>query len=256
MEFIDTHTHLDAPDFDEDREEVIQRALNSGIKKLITIGAGYGFESAQRAVDLSKQYDEIYASIGVHPHDAKTEPDLSILENLINNKKVVAIGETGLDFFRDWAPKELQYKWFREQIKFAKKYNKPIIIHCRQTPKECFEVLKEEKAETVGGVFHCYSEDYNYYKEISKLNFKVSFPGILTFKNAITVHEAAKQIPLEDIMLETDAPYLAPTPYRGKRCESSYLVETAKILAEIKNLSIEVIAEKTTSNAIQFFGLN
>ncbi len=249
----DSHTHITDSAFDNNREEIIKKARDVGVSRFLSVGAGDDLNSAKAAIKLSEQYDFIWASAGVHPHDAKSEPDVSELKELLSASKVLAVGETGLDFFRDWAPKDLQIKWFRAQIELAHEFKKPIIIHSREAGNECLEILQEMEAQKVGGVFHCYSENAEFAKELAKINFLVSFPGTITFKNAQSVKEAAKSIPLEQIMLETDAPYIAPTPHRGKVCEPSFIIETAKALADLKGISLEEVAKVTSANAEKLF---
>lgn len=252
---IDTHAHLDAEVFEEDRKEVIQRAFDAGISRIVNIGATDGWQGAHRSIALANEYEEIFCSVGIHPHDSTQEFDLDTLRELARHPKVRAIGETGLDFFRDWAPVDRQREWFRLQIELAKELGQPIIIHSRDAGAECLKTLQEKGAEAVGGVFHCYSEDANFAAALREINFLISFPGTLTFPKAETVREAAREIPLEQIMLETDSPYIAPVPYRGKRCESAYVVETAKALATVKEVTLEEIAEQTSANAVKFFRL-
>ena len=252
---IDSHAHLDAPEFEPDIDQVIARALTAGVSHIITIGAGYGTESAKRAVALADKHESVFAAIGVHPHDAKALPDLSELAQLIAHPKVVAIGETGLDFFRDWSPFDLQEKWFRAQISFALKYSKPLIIHSREAGPKCLEILTELGASKVGGVFHCFAEDAEFAKRLSQINFLVSFPGTITFKKADKLREVMAQIPLTQIMVETDAPFMAPEPNRSKRCESAFVVDTARKIAEIKGVPFEQVAQVTSETARKFFGL-
>jgi len=257
IELIDSHTHLSAPDFDADRDAVVQRAKENGVTTLITIGAGYGAESAKKSVEIAEEYLSVFATVGIHPHDSKC--DFAIFEQIKElsvNPHVVAIGETGLDFYRDWAPVDLQEKWFRAQIQLAKEVKKPLIIHSREAAARCFEILSETSAADVGGVFHCFSEDTEFAQKLESINFIISVPGSVTFKKADKLREVVKNIPLERIMLETDAPYLAPEPNRGKRCESSFLLETAKFVAGVKNVSLEEVASKTTATAKKFFGLS
>jgi TatD DNase family protein len=252
-EFFDSHTHLDSKEFSEDQEAVIKRAQAAGVTRLLTVGASDGFASAERAIALAERYPFIWASAGIHPHDAETDFDPEKLATLLAHDQVRAAGETGLDFFRDWSPRDLQEQWFRAHITLAREVKKPLIIHSRDAGKECLSILKEEAAEDVGGVFHCYAEDAAFAKELRNINFLVSFPGTITFKKADNVRAAARDIPIEQIMIETDAPYMAPTPYRGKRCESAYVVETARMLAEVKEIPIEQVAEMTTRTAMDFF---
>lgn len=255
MELFDSHCHLDAEAFDQDREAVIERARAAGVTRIVTIGASNGVASAGRAIQLAEQYPNVWATVGVHPHDADLPGGKELLEAMAQHPKVVAIGETGLDFHYSYASSDNQKKWFREQIALARQCRKPLVIHCRNAASECLEILQAESAGEVGGVFHCYSETAAYFHEISRLNFMVSFPGIITFKKAQNIRDAARGIPLESILLETDAPYLAPEPYRGSRCESAQMVETAKALAEALNITVEKVANQTTLNALRFFSI-
>ena len=190
------------------------------------------------------------------PHDAGSFTELKHLETLAANPRVVAIGETGLDFYRDWAPKENQYRLFENTIAFAKEMRKPLIIHCRDAGEETLMILKKNGAADVGGVFHCYAEDAEFAERLADINFIVSFPGSLTFKNAVRVREAARNIPLERIMLETDAPYMAPEPHRGKPSEPAHVAHIALKLAEIKELPLEEVARVTSANAERLFHIS
>lgn len=252
---VDTHTHLDNPAFDADREEVISRARAAGVKAFITIGVTAGFQGCENALALSRQYSDVFCSVGVHPHDATTPLDPERLFKYGQGAKVVAIGETGLDFFKDWSPRDSQYEWFRLHIQVAKSLKKPLVIHSRNAGLECLQVLVEEGADDCGGVFHCYAEDEVFAKRLVDINFKISLPGVITFKKATALREAVRAIPIEQIMLETDAPYLAPEPLRGKRCESSLMPHTAQTLATLKGLTLQEVALITTQNAIRFFNL-
>jgi TatD DNase family protein len=258
INFTDTHVHLDFPDYGQDFDEMIERALNAGVKRFISIGAGGGdgIGATQRALALATKYEFVFASAGIHPHDAEAKVDYTELRNYASSSRVVAIGETGLDFFKDWADSNCQKKAFIEQIAIAKELKKPLIIHCRNAIEDCLKIIKAERAFEVGGVFHCFSETVEVAAELRDLNFYVSFPGTLTFKNAESVRAVAKEVPLEQILLETDGPYMSPEPVRGKRCESAFLVHTANKLAEIKNIDISLVAEVTEKNTNKVFNLN
>ena len=255
IEITDSHTHLDSTDFDVDRDEVIARAHAAGVTRIVTIGAGFGAISTKNAIALAEKCPFIWASAGVHPHDAQLPASEIDLEKLASHPRVVAIGETGLDFFKNLSPVEDQERWFRTQIELAHKLKKPLIIHSRAAGPQCLDILTEMKAEAVGGVFHCFAEDAEFAKKLLAINFLVSFPGTLTFKKAENVREVARKVPLSQIMVETDAPYMAPEPYRGKRCESAFVVETTKMLAQIQGVSFEECARITTENAKRLFKL-
>lgn len=253
---IDTHIHLDHESYENDRDLVVEHANEVGVKKIITIGSGdAGYKSAYKAIELTKKYDCVWATVGIHPQDADFEFDPAPLIELAKETKVVGIGETGLDFFYTKENEASQIRWFEANIAVANEVKKPLVIHSREAAAKCFEVLKANKADQAGGVFHCYSEDYEYFKKIIDLNFIISVPGIVTFKNAEKLRDAVKAIPLDCIMLETDGPYLAPVPYRGKRCESGYMVETAKAVAKIKGVSMREVMEVTTKVAESRFKL-
>lgn len=239
--------------FDEDREQCIERALSSGVTRLITIGTGGGLSGAYKAIALAEKYPSVWATVGVHPHSANEHYDPTELERLAQHPRVVAIGETGLDFYRDWAPVDKQHEAFKLQIQIARRVKKPLVIHSRNAGSECLQILLEHHAREVGGVFHCFAEDAEFARTLREIGFRVSFPGVLTFKKAEEARTICKNIPIEQILIETDSPFLAPEPYRGKRCEPAFVVETAKKLAEIKGLSLEEVGAITTENALQLF---
>lgn len=251
---VDTHCHLPSLSH-RPLSEIIADAVTAGVTRMICIGASVGKESAVDAVRLAETFPEVWASVGVHPHDAKDFTDLSGVDTLVTHPRVVAVGETGLDFFRDWAPRDNQYLLFEATVTLAKKHRKPLIIHSRSAGDECLEVLKRLDARDTGGVFHCYAEDTEFAKKLADINFLVSFPGSLTFKNATALRDTAKAIPLEQIMLETDAPYMAPEPFRGKPSEPMHVYQIGLVLAEVKGLSLAEIGEQTSRNAERLFGL-
>jgi TatD DNase family protein len=255
LALIDTHIHLSAPEFDPDLDLVIKRASLQGVAELISIGSGYGQIGIEKTIQIAANYPNVFMALGIHPNEAHNQYSISELKPLLSHPKCLAVGETGLDYFRDHCPAAIQIERFIEQISLAKEIKKPIIIHNRNAGKDCLTTLKQHSAEQVGGVFHCYSEDAEYALELSKLNFLISLTGNLTYKNNSALREAVKLIPIEQIMLETDAPYLSPQSCRGKRNESSLMLETAKMLAEIKQLPLETVAEITTSNAKKLFKL-
>lgn len=254
--FIDTHVHLNADQYDEDLTEVIDRALKNNVTKMIVIG--FDRKTIERAMELAEKHNFIYAVVGWHPVDAIdcSAEDLQWIEELAAHPKVVGIGETGLDYHWDKSPKEIQQEVFRKQIQLAKKVQLPIIIHNRDATEDVLRILKEEDAHEIGGVMHCFSGSVETARESIAMNFMISLGGPVTFKNAKKPKEVAAEIGLEHLMIETDAPYLAPHPYRGKRNEPSYVPLVAEEIARLKGISIEEVAEKTTSNAEQFFKLS
>ncbi|MCD9026255.1 TatD family hydrolase [Cohnella silvisoli] len=253
---IDTHAHLDSPKFDNDREEVIFRARQAGIDTIVNIG--FNRETIPTTMALAEKYDFIYAVVGWHPTDAidmKLEEDLAWIEQLCSHPKVVAIGEIGLDYHWDTSPKDIQHTVFREQIRLARRLNKPIVIHNRDAHEDILRLLKEEKASEVGGIMHCFSGSWETAKQCLDMNFHISFGGPVTFKNARVPKEVLERVPLDRILLETDAPYLTPHPYRGKRNESAYVRLVAETAAEIKGISLEEIAKITSDNGRRCLGI-
>lgn len=255
MELTDTHCHLPMIEH-KPLEQVFADARAAHVTRIICIGAAGGIESARQATALAEQHDFIWATVGVHPHDAGAYEDVEPLAELVNHSKVAAVGETGLDFFREWAPFDAQRRLFESTIELAKRCGKPLIIHCRDAHEETISTLKRLGAEQVGGVFHCYAEDDRTAAELREMNFLISLTGILTFKNAGKLRESVKKIPLEQIMLETDCPFMAPEPYRGKPSEPAHVYQIAERLAEIKDVTIEEVAEVTNSTARRFFSLD
>lgn len=247
---IDTHAHLDSPKFDTDREEVIARAQAAGIDTIVNIG--FNRETIPTTMALAEKYPFIYAAVGWHPTDAidmKLEEDLAWIESLCAHPKVVAIGEIGLDYYWDTSPKEIQHTVFREQIRLARKLNKPIVIHNRDAHEDIVKLLREERASEVGGIMHCFSGSWEMAKMCLDMNFYISFGGPVTFKNARVPKEVMEKVPLDRILVETDAPYLTPHPHRGQRNESAYVRLVAETAAEIKGLKLEEIAKITSENA-------
>jgi TatD DNase family protein len=253
---FDTHTHLNDSRFDEDREDVIQRARDEGVSLIVNVG--FNRETIARTLHLADTYDFIYAAIGWHPHDAKDmQPsDLEWIEDIVNkHPKVVAVGEMGLDYYWDNSPREIQQDVFRQQIQLAKRVGKPVIIHDRDAHDDVLRILQEEDAAEVGGVMHCFGGDTEMAKACLDINFYISFGGPLTFKNAKLPKEVAASVPVERLLIETDSPYLAPHPLRGKRNESSYVAYVARAMADIKGLPVEQLAEITTENGKRLFGI-
>lgn len=251
--FIDTHVHLNAEQYDGDLQEVINRAIEAKVEKMIVIG--FDRKTIERAMQLVETYEFIYAVIGWHPVDAIdcTDEDLLWIEQLASHPKVVGIGETGLDYYWDKSPMDIQKYWFRKQIALAKKLNLPIIIHNRDATGDVIEILKEEDAAKVGGIMHCFGGSVETAKQCIEMNFMISLGGPVTFKNARQPKEVAKEIPLEHLLIETDAPYLAPHPYRGKRNEPAFVTLVAEEIARQKDISVEEVARQTTVNAKRFF---
>jgi len=267
--FIDTHAHLEYPDFESDFDQVINRAKEKKIEKIINVGST--FEGSKNSILLAKKYKGIiYSSIGIHPHHAidlgrdpyefsetRTKTLIEALSHMAKEKEVVAIGEIGLDFFRENS-RELRKKQvdlFKSQLAIAVDFNLPIIVHSREAEDDTMTELVKQKNKIDKGVVHCFTGSYNFAKKVLDLGFYVGFTGIITFEKSSEIQEVVKKIPLERILLETDAPYLAPTPHRGKRNEPSFVIEVAKKIAELKGISLEEVEEATTKSAIDLFGL-
>ncbi|MDY0394838.1 TatD family hydrolase [Virgibacillus halophilus] len=252
---FDTHVHLNARDFMKDREEVIHRAFENGVKYMNVVG--FDRETIPLAIEIAEQYENIYASVGWHPVDAvdMTAEDLKWIEELSFHPKVVAIGEMGLDYHWDKSPKDVQEKVFRQQIRLAKKVNMPIIIHNREATEDIIRILQEENADEVGGIMHCYNDDVSHVQACLDMNFYISLGGPVTFKNAPLPKEVAKQVPLDRLLVETDAPFLAPHPNRGKRNEPAYVKLVAEQISLLREMNFATLSEQTTKNARNIFKL-
>ncbi|MCX8094670.1 MAG: TatD family hydrolase [Caldisericia bacterium] len=254
--FIDSHIHLDMKIFDSDREEVIKKSFENNVKYFLNVG--YDFKSSINSNRLSQINKFIFASIGFHPHDAKDfkEEYLLKFERLIKeNKKIIAIGEIGLDYYRNLSPKEIQIEIFKKQIEFAIDLNLPIIIHERDSFWDTIEIINNYKGR-IKGVFHCFSGDISKIKEIIKLDFYVGIGGTITYPKNNILRETIKRAPLERILLETDAPYLPPQNFRGKRNEPKFLIYTAEYLAKLINIPLEKLSEITNKNFSELFKIN
>ena len=262
-EFYDTHAHLDFPDFREEVDEVVQRAADAGISRIVTIGTE--LESSRRAIDLAKRFDGVFAAVGWHPNDCLSAPDdvRGELEGLAKAPKVVAIGEIGTDHYRlpstrggsaidDEVFKSRQVLLFQQQLEVAAKLGLNVVVHQRASFEACIEVF-EPFADRVRGVFHCFVNDPAAARRVIDLGSLVSFTGVCTFKNAGDVRELLASVPLDKLMLETDAPFLAPVPYRGKRCEPAYVREISQVASKTRGIGLEELAEVTGATARDFF---
>ncbi|MGE4578907.1 MAG: TatD family hydrolase [Desulfuromonadales bacterium] len=253
---IDTHAHLDNGQFDHDREEVISRARQEGIRYILTVGCD--LDSSLQNLQIAEKHPFIYAAVGVHPHDAAQldEKALAQLRTWVLEKnRVVAVGEIGLDFYRDRCPRDIQRLAFRQQIRLARELKKPIIVHDRDAHTEVLQILREEQATEVGGVVHCFSGDLAMARACIDLGFLISFPGSITYPKNEEVRDLIRQIPVDHFLVETDCPYLAPQPRRGKRNEPALVRHTAATIAEIKGLSLEDVCRVTSLNAFRLFGI-
>jgi TatD DNase family protein len=251
---IDTHAHIDTEAFDDDRDDVIRRARDTGVEALII--PAIEPEHFNRVLEVAGKYENIYCAMGVHPHNANEVDDrvLNLIEENCKNEKVVAIGEIGLDYYYDFAPKDVQRKAFTEQLQLAKNHNLPVIVHNRDSDDDLMEIIKNEQDGRLKGVLHCFSGDVKMLNQALDLGLLVSFTGNVTFKKS-TLGEIIENTPTDKMMLETDSPYLTPVPFRGKRNEPAYVKYVAEKIAEIKNISINEVIEMTTENAKKLFGL-
>jgi TatD DNase family protein len=253
MMLFDTHAHINDEKFDEDRDEVVLRAKENGVARIVNVG--FNRETIPTSLALAEKYDFIYTAVGWHPQDAKdmVESDMDWLRELSCHEKVVAIGEIGLDYYWDTSPQDVQQEVFRKQIRLAKELNLPIIIHDREAHQDIVNILREEKADEVGGIMHCFSGSLEMAKECLSMNFYISFGGPVTFKNAKKPKEIVKEIPLERLLIETDCPYLTPEPYRGKRNETGYVRYVAETIASLRGMDPEEFARLTFENAKRVF---
>lgn len=258
VSLIDTHCHLDMEDYTKDFLTVLQNAQNNGVHHIITIGIDV--ESSTRAVQLATANNNISATIGIHPHDVVNikKDTYDVLKKLYsqNQEVIVGYGEIGLDYAKENSPTQLQNEHFSIQLTLAKELELPLIIHCRDAHNDILKHLKQAAPFPKGGVIHCFSGDMCFAEAVLKLGFHISIPGIVTFKNATSLHEVAQKIPLDRMLLETDGPFLAPSPYRGRRNEPAYLVYTAEKIALLRQTTLEHIALQTTKNALALFNLH
>lgn len=250
---IDSHAHLEMKEFDADREEVIKRSKDAGVHFIITVGTNLAL--SKKAFALAREHENIYATVGIHPHDVgKTDQrTFESLKELAHQEKIVAYGEIGLDFFRNISSQEKQIESFGLQLELALELDLPVIIHDREAHGQTLKMVKASGVRK--GVFHCFSGDYAMAKQCLDLGFYISIPGVVTFDKARTVQDVAERIPLSSLLLETDAPYLAPVPHRGQRNEPSFIIHTAKKVAAIKKISWEEVAHVTACNTMRLFGI-
>jgi len=262
--FIDSHAHLEMEQFDADREPMIARARDGGIEKIVAIGSGTGPGSLDCGIQLAERHEFILATVGIHPHEAKlaTDADFQQLEKLARHHKVIAWGEIGLDYFYDHSPRELQQQVFLRQMDLARAAELPIVIHCRPSASsdnawdDCLDLLEQHwRASGLGGILHCFTATWPYAKRALDLGFMISFAGNITFPKAQPIRDAAKEVPLERMLIETDSPFLAPVPHRGKRNEPLFVREVARQLGEIRGLSTEEAGRQTAHNFYTFFKL-
>jgi TatD DNase family protein len=263
--FVDSHAHLDGKQFDSDRETVIARAREAGINTIVAIGNGDGPPVLDAGVRLAENYPFMYATIGIHPHEARLASDSAYaeMERLARNPKVIAWGEIGLDYFYDHSPRDIQKEVFVRQMELAALAKLPIVIHCRPSDggddawEDCLRLMQDQWApKGIGGILHCFTGTWGHAKRALDMGFVISFAGNLTFPKAQPIRDAALEVPLDCMLIETDSPYLAPVPFRGKRNEPSYVKETARKLGELRGLPMEQIGEHTSRNFYKFFKIS
>jgi TatD DNase family protein len=268
--FIDSHAHLEGKRYDADRDEVLKRAKHNGIEAYLAIGNGDGPETANCGIHLAEKYDgkpeypRIWASVGIHPHEASLATEAAELQMLqwARNPRVIAWGEIGLDYFYDHSPRETQKDVFRKQMELAQTAKLPIIIHCRPSDNsenawdDCLKMIAEHWTPTgLGGILHCFTGTVEHARCALDMGFMISFAGNITFPKAQSIREAAHMVPLDRMLIETDSPYLAPIPHRGQRNEPAFVKEVARQIGDLRNLPAEEIGSRTTQNFYQFFGL-
>jgi len=252
---IDTHAHLGFDVYEGDRREVVYRAVESGVRAILNVGID--LDSSRRSVSFSEEYSPVYAAVGIHPHDvaAAGDEDLAELETLLQHPKVVAIGEVGLDFYRNHSPEDVQRRYLRLFLDWSLSSGLPLIIHTREADDTMLSMLRDRSRSGWRGVFHCYSGDEAMAEQVLRLGFYISFTGVITFKNSRAA-EVLRQIPLDRLLVETDCPYMAPAPHRGKRNEPAYVNQIAQKMAEIKGVPFQEVARVTSANAEELFHLN
>lgn len=260
MPFIDSHCHIDGPEYDSDRDEVIARARDSGVTTMLNVGTGDPHSGAfERAVDLAEKHDDIYAAVGVHPHDAKLFGDaaeLRLLDLVKQSQRVITWGEIGLDYHYDHSPRDVQREVFRRQLRMARALELPVVIHSREADDDTIAILREEfTGYERGGVMHCFGGSLAMAESAIELGFYVSFAGNLTFKKADDLRRVAHQLPLGRLLIETDCPYLSPVPFRGRRNEPARVIETARCLASLFGVALEEIGRTTGENFVRLFRL-
>jgi TatD DNase family protein len=262
--FVDSHAHLDGKQFDADREQAIARAREAGVQAMVAIGNGDGPADVDCGIRLAEKYDFMYATLGIHPHEARLADEAAYqnMERLAKHLKVIAWGEIGLDYFYDHSPRDVQKAVFTRQMELAAAAKLPIVIHCRPSEgsdnawNDCLTLMREHwAAKGLGGILHCFTGNWPQAKSALDMGFMISFAGNLTFPKAQQIRDAALEVPLDRILIETDSPYLAPVPYRGKRNEPAFVKETARKLGELRGLSAEDIGQQTTRNFYNFFKL-
>lgn len=258
MDLVDSHAHIDVSDFDADRDAMLDRAREAGVHTILAIGNGPEIEKLGAAAPFAEKHGWIYAAAGIHPHEAKhaTDAHYAELERLARQPRVIAWGEIGLDYHYDHSPRDVQAKVFREQLALARAAKQPIIIHCREAWPDCLETLEQDwKNSGLGGIFHCFSGTLEEARRGTEMGFLISFAGNVTFPKAQNLRDVAREVPLDRLLIETDSPFLAPSPHRGKRNEPAFVAEVARTLGNVRNLPAPEVAEITSANFRRFFKL-
>lgn len=250
----ETHTHFDDKAFDADRDEAVKRAIAAGVTRFVNVASS--MKTSKTSVELAHRFPEFVSSVGVHPEETAelTEDDMKILEGYTDDDNIVAIGEIGLDYYWDEPARDIQKKWFIRQIELARKVRLPLIIHSRDAAEDTYEILRHNKADEVGGIMHCFSYSKEMADRFLDLGFYIGVGGVITFKNGRKLREVVEHIPFDRIVIETDSPYMAPVPNRGKRNSSEYLPYIVEAIADIKHVSVAKTEEITYNNAIKLFG--
>lgn len=259
MQIIDSHAHLEFPQFDDDRAVMIERARAAGVQTILAIGSGTGPGRLDAAIPFAEQHDWIYATIGIHPHDAKqaTDEHFARLDELARHPRVIGWGEMGLDYFYDHSPREIQKQVFRRQLEQARAAKLPIIIHCRDAWPDCLEIIEQDwRSSGLGGIFHCFTGTLEQARRGLDMGFMISFAGNVTYPKMQTLRDVARDLPVARILTETDSPFLAPQGRRGKRNEPAFVTEVAQALANVRNLSSDEMASITSGNFRNFFRLS
>lgn len=258
MDLIDSHAHIDVPDFDADREAMLDRARSAGVGTLLAIGNGPEIEKLGAAVPFAERHDWIYAAMGIHPHEARhaTEAHYAEMDRLARNPRVIAWGEIGLDYHYDHSPRDVQAQVLRRQLDQARGAKRPIIIHCREAWGDCLKILDEHwQSSGLGGIFHCFTGTVEEARSGMEMGFLISFAGNVTYPKAQNLRDVAKEISLDMLLVETDSPYLAPQPQRGRRNEPAHVAEVARTIGNVRNLPADEVASATSGNFRRFFGL-